>query len=291
MAAAAMLVLLAVDLPDAQAQVEGNRVEFDLTIDDRHIHDDLDGDLRSRQIAEISIKVAERIEKRLDAIGIKNHEVEFDGGRNLRVTAFGNHSEPIIKGAVIPSGRLEIRPVLVNDSPWADLSAALPDNIELRSESGIFRTDRLYLFSFSSSQLWRALQEHSPDGEEFEIFPDGDGWRSLRLGPPAATDGDVQSVRLRRNPAGIPFVALSLSAQAAQEIRSSASSEQVRHLAIVLDGEVVGLHPYSERGFSETLTLDPPTHLSSVEARDNWAMQVAGRLAAPIPVRLVETQE
>ena len=287
----AMIMMFVVfDSSPAQAQTEGNRAEFEVTIDDRHAGDG-DGDLRSRQTAKIAEEVVRRIGKRLDAAGVKSHDVDFDDDRNITVTAYGNHSTPIIKGAVIPSGHLEVRPVLVNDSPWMSLSSELPEDVELKGEPGIFRTDRLYLFAHSASLLDQTLSNYAPEGMDFEIFPHDDGWRSLRLGPTAATESEVQKARLASNPTGLPYVSISLSARAAQSIRSIASAEQVRYLAIILDGEVVALQSFSERNFSETLIVDPPAHLQSTEARDQWATQVAGRLATPIPVQLVETQE
>ncbi len=281
------------DLSAAHAQVEGNRVEFVLTVDriDRDGDAGEDADLRVRRQREVTDEVIDRIEKRLNTVGMNSHNVRATNNRTIRVTVYGNHSEATIKSAIIPSGHLEIRPVLVEDSPWLQVAADLPPEVDLLPEPGSFRTDRLFLFSHSARQLRQTIASLGPENAEFEIFPHDDGWRSIHLGSVAATERDIEAVSIKRNPSGIPYVSVNLSGHAAQRVRSEAASASVRYLAIMVDREVVSLHRFSDRRFSETLDIDPPRHLSSTTARNHWAIQVAGRLASPIPIQLAEIQE
>lgn len=291
--AASLALLLVLDLPTAQAQVEGKRVEFSLTVDRVNNADNSDEDpeLRVRRQREINEEVIRRIETRLEAMGLHSHNVRTGDNRLIRVTVYGRHSEAAIKSAIIPPGRLEIRPVLVDGSPWLNVAAELPPEVDLIPEPGSFRTDRLFLFSHSARHLREAIATLGSEDTQFEVFPHEDGWRTLHLGSVAATERDISDVSISRNPSGIPFVSVTLSSNAAQDVRADAAAGQVRHLAIIVDGEVVALHRFSDRRFSETLDIDPPRHLSSTTARNQWAMQVAGRLAAPLPIRLAEMQE
>lgn len=272
------------------AQARNNRVDFTLTVSP--IEDqEQDPDLRVRRHREVTKEAARRIETRLDAIDVKNSRVRVDDDYNIEITVYGDHSASAIKSALIPTGKLEIRPVLDDVSPWADLADELPDDVEIRTFPGSFRTDRIFLFSHSLQSLRSFVDRVAIGSTIVELFPHDDGWRSLNLGEPIATEDHLSSATIEKTPAGIPFVTVGFDTTAAQQIRSHTSSSGATHLAILLDGEVVSLHRFVARRFSDRLDLEPPDHLRSRHARSQWAIQVAGRLAAPIPVQLVEIQE
>jgi hypothetical protein len=283
-----LLVLSTLDVQEASAR--SNRVDFTIAVaplDD----DEADSDRRVRRHREMAREAARRVELRLEAIDLKNSRVRLDDDHNIRITVYGRHSAQALKSALIPAGKLEVRPVIDDASPWLDIADSLPEGVELRSPAGTFQTDRLFLYAASPGELHDVLDRVSLGSTQVEIYPHDDGWRTINLGPSIAGEGDVESVEIERTPSGIPFVSISFGADAAQKARGQASSRQATHLAIVLDGEVVGLHRFNSRQFSETLALDPPDHLRSRQARQNWSIQVAGRLAAPIPIQLIELQE
>lgn len=273
----------------AQAQTQSRNVEFTLRVESPD--DDADASHRVRRHGEIARIAADRIEMRLDAVGVRNHNVRLTEQNDIRVTVYGRHSADAIKGAVIPPGRVEIRPVITDNSPWGELADILPDEVELRYEPGAFDSNRVFLYSHDIGVL-REFTGRIALGEiEVALYPHDDGWRTVNMGPPLATHRDVEGVQLERTPSAIPFVTTTLNTEAAQRIRAEASQANVRHLAIMIDGELVTMIRFSNRNFSQTLTLDCPDFLRSSEARQQWGIQVAGRLAAPIPITLTELQD
>lgn len=279
-----------VGLPEeAEAQQSGDRrTQFRLIVENPD--DALEGEIRVRRHREMAQMAAERVEKRLATIGVGDYRVRVLPSNDLEVQVFGRHRAETIKSAVIPPGQMDIRPVLVDDTPWMDLEELLPDDIELRAEPGSFQTDRLYLYSPNASSLHSFLGRVSLGAKEIYIFPHRDGWRTLALGESLATERAVEGVSMHRTPSAIPFVRVQLNEEAVDEIRTGARREDARHLAILLDGEIVSLVRFGERHFSSELTLEVPEYLRTSDARSGWAMQVAGRLAAPIPIILAEAE-
>lgn len=296
--AASLALVMVFDLSVADAQSrKDDRVEFTLIVD--RLDDDfgvdeegnVDSSLRVQKHREMANETARRIEQRLDNAGAKNHEVTVDDNHHIDILVFGDHSESAVKSAVIPPGRLEIRPIVVGDSPWLDVEEEFPADVEVRVEPGSFQFDQVFLFAPSADDLRRVIDRHAPQDSDFAVFPYGDGWRTLNLGRVAATHDDVDSANISQNPSGTPFISVELSANASQNVSAYAASVGARNLAIVLDGEIVALHSINHRRRSTTFELDPPDHLRSLDARGHWATQVAGRLGAHIPIRLAEIQE
>ena len=281
--AAALIVvgaaLLVVAPSAAEASTQGQRVEFTVTAN-------TDDDISSRAREKVAERVVEQIKQRLDAMELKHYQVEPIGGSNVEVIVYGDHSPEVIKGGIVPQGELQFRPVLVDSAPWLEVAPQLPEGVEFYHEPGSMRPDSFFLFSTSPAVLREAV-ELVPDGEgSIELFPHEDGWRTLNLGEVVATEDDISSAQVQRNRAGASFVNAELSADAVQRVRSKSSEYAASQLAVVLDGEVVAVMYFSEDSFGERLTVDPPGHLGSPDARAQWAMQVGGRMAASMPVQL-----
>lgn len=274
----------------AEAQSRDNRVDLNIAV--RPVDDDLDdADRRQRRHREIAREAARRLEIRLGVMDLKNFRVQVNDDNDIDVTVYGEHSADAIRGALVPAGELEVRPVIEEGQVWLDLADELPDGVSMRSPSANFQSDRLFLYASSPSPLRRIVERVALGSTMLTVFPHEQGWRTLRLGEALADASDIERVTIEKTPAGIPFVTLEFDSEAAQTTRAQAEADDVTHLAFVLDGEVVGLHRFSSRQFSDSLSLDPPAHLRSRQARHRWAIQVAGRLASPIPVPLVELQE
>ena len=276
-------------MSSAEARSGDRRVNFRLVVENPD--DGTEPEVRARRHQEVARMAAERIEKRLEVIGVGDYRVRVLPSNDLEVNVFGRHSAEAIRSAVIPPGRMEIRAVVVDETPWMDLEEMLPEGVEVRVEPGSFQTDRLYLYSPSAESLHRFLSRVSLGGVgEVMIYPHQEGWRTLNLGAVLATEQDLNRVELKRTPSAIPFVSTHLKTEVTQEIRAAAALENARHLAVILDGEVVSLIRFSGRTFSSEMILEVPEFLRTTEARNGWALQVAGRLAAPLPITLAELE-
>ncbi len=284
-----LLAVVAWGIAPAEASTGGDRVEFTVTVEPGGEQED--EEIRARTRRNVAEEVARRIEHRLEAIDIKHFAVEATGGSDVKITVYGSHDPQVIKGAVVPAGMVEVRPVLVDSNPWLGVAQQLPDGVEFHHEPGSIQTTSFFLYAASPTPLYESIELLDSPDHYMEVFPYEDGWRTLTLGDALATHEDVVDVEMSRDRSGGNFLAATLSADAAQYVRSRASNYGANQLAIIIDGEVVGLKYFSERSFSERMTLDAPDHLQSSDARASWATQVGARLAAPIPVRIAEIED
>jgi hypothetical protein len=117
-----------------------------------------------------------------------------------------------------------------------------------------------------------------------ETFPAAGGWRSLAIGQnEVASRSDLKAARASRSQVGTPFVTLTFQNAIGQ---SGAGERSSRH-AVILDGEVVGI--VESRGDpSAQVSLTYPRQRADLETQRAWARQIAGRLAAPIPIKVVD---
>ena len=283
-----VLALVAVS-PEVDART-GDPVEVSLLIDHRPAEEGERREVVAQRRANINERVATRLEERLDAIGVRYSEVDIDEDHTVTVKVYGDFDDAVIRGAIIPRGKMELRRVRVEDSPWAEVAAELPDQVQYQSPgSGLFRTDWLYLTAPSPSLLAEAIDTWGPSDEDIRIFPQDQGFRTVRLGETVATESHVESASLGRSPAGDPRIAIRLKSAIAHEALDRRGEAGL--LAMVLDEEVVALIPTRRYHRSLTFDLEPPPHLNSPEAKQAWGMQVAGRLSTPMPIRLVELDE
>lgn len=288
-----LFAFLASDAQEAAAQPSPRRVEFTLRVEAPR-GDGGSGveNLETKRDREMAHIAAERIKTRLNAIDVKNYRVQVDNQNRIQVTVYGRDlSAEAIKSAVIPPGELELRAVISGATPWGDILPDLPEGVEIRVEPGAFQTDRTFLYSEDITTLQHLLSRISLGQTEVTIFPFRNGWRTVLMGPSLGSHHDVLETSLNQTPSAIPFVTVQLTADATSRVRAGASQVEARHLAILLDGELVAMPRFIERQFDDELTLDCPDFFRSSEARRHWAMQVAGRLAVPIPVTLIESKE
>lgn len=231
---------------------------------------------------------AKRVRKRLETARVKHFSVEIDKPHTLRISAHGGISEGLLAGIVVPQGHFELRPVERIGQKWTRSTNALPEGVELRQIEGSVSPNDAYLWSASRRSLHRAMASASFDGVELFSYPAANGWRTLALGESVADHGDIGEASIQEGKTGEPYVRLQFD-KAISTVH--VSHRKRRQWAAVLDGEVVATFTRDDESFSGNLNLTAPDHLNSEPARRAWAQQVAGRLAAPIAVQIVELDE
>lgn len=242
---------------------------------------------------------ARHIRTRLKAAEIKDFSVTRSGLSTILVRVRGHVAREVITGIVVPRGQLELRPVQPAGAYWLRASAALPAGVQLRQEQGSLDADQAYLWSADAQTLRDALQVleasagpgiAAPGGAlKFAIYPDDAGWRSLALSSPIATHRDVASASIRQGKTGEPFVQLLFQNDLGHAFQANtAVSADASSWAVLLDGEVVSLLSSRAQNLGNSLNIKAPAPLRTRSARQAWAQQVAGRLAAHIPVALIE---
>jgi|GEM_PF-6108029 len=253
----------------------------------------------AQKTAELTQLSARRIRERLKAAEIKDFSVTSSNSGAILVRVRGHVAREVITGIVVPRGRLELRPVEPAGVYWVRASAALPAGIKVRQEPGSLDANHAYLWSADEQTLRDALQvlESSAGQNEvapgaplkFAVYPDDAGWRSLALSPPIATHQDVASASMRQGKTGEPFVQLLFQKDLGDALQANAAlSAHANSWAVLLDGEVVSLLSSGAQNLGNSLNIKAPAPLRTRSARHAWAQQVAGRLAAYIPVPLIE---
>ncbi|MBA2665377.1 MAG: hypothetical protein H0U74_24020 [Bradymonadaceae bacterium] len=248
-------------------------------------------EIRRLKHTEMARMASERIERRLSHAGVKDFRVEVEPHGILRVTAHSSMDSDTIAGIVIPRGQMELRPLVATGSDWTSIADAIPSDIELRQDIDSLDAQNAYLWSNRREVLESFVNRISLGEAQVFVYPDEGGWRSLTLGPSLANHNDLQQVHRKTTPSGVPFVLLELRDDVAHRMRQSLQISESSHLAVVLDGEIVATLRFSAERISSHLELSCPPHLRNSRAQNTWVTQVAGRLAAPIPIVLAELKE
>lgn len=240
-------------------------------------------------LAEITTEAAERIRQRMRAAEIKHWDVVTSGRNHIRVSVYGRYSRGRLASILVPTGDMSIRPVLSVGDEWTERIARVPDGVELRQPDESMRADAAFLWSRSRRVLREVVQDVPLPGVDVDVYPYKGGWRTVALGTVVATHKSVRKASIERGGGGDAYVRLQLDATSAPE-RTNRHSVGSRW-ALVLDGEVVRVWQEASDTLDTAINLRPPSHLGSKEARLIWSQQVAGRLAAYIPVPLVEVED
>lgn len=254
----------------------------------------------AEKAAEMTQLTARRIRTRLKAAGIKDFSVTSAQSRSILVRVRGNTSRQVVAGIVVPRGRMELRPIEPAGTRWVRALADLPVGVELRQKQGSFDANQAYLWSADAEKLHSVLRflENNPSrniisagsGLKFTVFPDtGGGWRTLTLSAPIATHDDVASASIRQGKTGESYVQLLFENDLSDALLpNGALTDDAALWAVLLDGEVVSVLGSRAHHLGSSLNITAPEQLGTRDARQAWAQQVAGRLAAYIPVPLIE---
>lgn len=228
----------------------------------------------------------ERLEKRLTAAQIKEYEVDVVDSTTLTVETGVERDPAWMKALLTSPGELSIH-VRIHDKPdWMTLARTMPDGLEIRGSKST------YVWSASRGRLEKWIARIALSDATVRVFPEDNGFRTVTLGERVGTRADVRDVRVARSDTGVPFVEMTLQSRVAGRLAAEPRSE-VQEVAVVLDGEVIGFVRTKTLKSQNRLRLPVPRGAvaDSREARTAWVNQVAGRLAAPLPIPIAVIEE
>ena len=279
-----MLVGLAV-VGSAMAKEPAGVVE--LTVD-VPAPESVKGKLREATREEIAKEVVKRIRTRVEAAEVKFQSVRMADNSTIEITADGDIGRELLVGIALPPGSFEFRPVKSAGADWLQLIGEMPPGVELRQGEKLDEKDA-FVFSESRSKLESFISKISLSEYDVHVFSTKEGWRTVALGEPAFSQENVRSGEIRQVQTGAPYVSLEVDGDGTHRFEAIKTEHEGR-FAAVLDGEVVSVVEGS--AFSGgTLNLSAPENLSGKESLMRWARQVAGRLASPIPVKLIPIED
>lgn len=231
-------------------------------------------------------QAGERLEKRFAAAAVKEYELRYSSPTTLVVETGWDHNKGWMEALMTSPGKLEIRRVTPDRPQWLGLVRTLPDGIELRGD------EPPHVWSANRRQLQKFLSRVTLPNGALEVFPDDGGFRSVSLGEIVATERQLRSAEARQSATGESFVALTFHDAVGASLAAAHVSE-VENVALVLDGELVGFVPaksFLDRSLVRVAVPDGAVP-NDRSQRDLWARQVAGRLAAPLPIAIAVLKE
>lgn len=277
------LLLFALLLIAPQGASANGRVVYRLAIKPPPLVAAADGEARLAfaRVAE------ERIRARLEAAGVKEHLLKVQDATTLTLETGYNHERPWMVALLTARGHLEVRPVVEGKPDWLQLARTVPAGIELRGDNPP------YLWAASRRRLQTWLKRISLADAVVKVFPDeGGGYRSISLGKEYGTHRDIADVTVHQSTTGAPFVSLEFDPAVGARLAASGASD-VQRVAIVLDGDVIGFARAKSLMSQTPVRISVPSGAVSDDrkARHLWVRQVAGRLAAPLPIPIAVLQE
>lgn len=276
-----VFVVLTVVLPTLALAADG--VKWTLTLGDP-LRDTMGPSSERRQkMAELA---ATRLERRLKVAQVNDAVVKRLASGDLTVAFKARQPEDWYRGLLLSPGTVEIRPVLADGFNWMQLAAELPPAVELRG----LNPQPDYIWSADRTTLESVVRRTAAPAMVFSVGPAEVGWRSYALGTVNVLKGEeLRDARVSRSGAGNSYVSLGVATTVADRLAAAELSE-VKEWAVVLDGEVVCLVS-KDALLTGKLELTAPVRLTNREDSAAWARQVAGRMAAPIPVPIAVLQE
>ncbi len=228
---------------------------------------------------------AERLRRRLTAAGIKEFELSVTDPATLRLETGVEKSSAWMEALIASPGKFELLPLASEDPPWLELARTIPEGVEIRG------METPYVWSADRAKLTSWLRRIATGKLRVELFPEDGGFRTISLQEAVATESAVRSVKVEST-RGSKFVRVVLDPRLRAQLAARAESG-VERFAMVLDGELIGFGSFKELESRGWLRLAPPPGAvsDSRELVDDWVHQVAGRLAAPMPVPVAVLEE
>ena len=224
--------------------------------------------------------------KRLRAAGIKEFSLTVVDASTLHFETGVDRDEGWMAALLTAPGSLQLRPVRAGVPNWVELASSLPVGVEIRGEK------EPWLWAPQRDLLEPWLARVSLAGVTIETMPDEGGVRTISLGETLGTERGVRDVRVDRSTTGAPYLEVTLDGATGARLAALAGSG-VEQVAIVLDGEVIGVVRTSTLRADQRLRISVPDGATADTRtlRQAWVEQVAGRLAAPFPVPIAVLKE
>jgi len=224
--------------------------------------------------AHLNTMVLAVYQKRLEAAGMRGSQIKHQGA-NLHLSIPRKWERAFIDAIVHAPGRLEIRALAPMDVDWVQGASRLPEGLEIRG------SNEPYLWSASRSLLDRIASESSNESVQVVVSGDEGGWRTYTGSTVLGVEGDIVQSRRDRSPNGGYFVSIRFRSTMVDRLATPGFLD-VKTWLVILDGEVLGLVSSASLA-TGTIEISAPSSLS-VERQRLWVNQVAGRLAAPLPI-------
>lgn len=239
--------------------------------------------LKRKQLAQT---VAKRIKRRLFAAGVKSATVKPGLHGEIAINVIGKkYTKSWLESIVVPPGQLGIHPRVDAGDWWKDLTSDLPKGVRLRQPRGQ-DASQAYLWSTDDKVLRGYLKRITLPDVRLGVLPHKKGWRSVVYKAPVLNEAYLNQASAVTSKTGRPFVALTFKNKA-QTVWAKQTAKQY---VVVLDGEVLSSMGKPSATTNLQLKLMCPG-IQLIKAQRTCVRQITGRLAAPIPIRLVTLKE
>lgn len=213
-------------------------------------------------------------QKRFDAAGVRGMQIT-EKGLDLQLEIPRKWKRPFIESLVHAPGRLEVRGDTPMGLDWVQQASQLPEGVEIRGES------TPYLWSANRSLLDRVAQQFSDENLMIVVARDRDGWRTHTAGITLGNVTHLAESKWDRSVHGGYFVKMRFQTTMVDRLATTGFLD-VKNWLVILDGEVLGQISTASLA-TGSIELSAPALMSSQQQRF-WVSQVAGRLAAPLPI-------
>lgn len=226
-----------------------------------------------------------RLKSRLETAGVSDAVVKKQPSGDLTVEFRPKQPLSWYKALLLSPGVIEFRPIFAHGFNWMSVAGELPADVEFRGDNP--QPD--YLWASERTPLELAVKRIMSNDFSFVVGPAERGWRTYTLGKSINGPDELKRVKVRKSSGGLAYVTFSVPTSMVDRLAAPELSE-VKEWAIVLDGEVVQVVS-RETLATGKLEMTAPQRLTSREDTAGWARQVAGRMAASMPIPIAVLQE
>lgn len=213
-------------------------------------------------------------QKRFDAAGVRGMQIT-EKGSDLHLSIPRKWKKPFIESLVYAPGRLEVRADTPLGHDWVRLASGLPEGVEIRGEN------TPYLWSADRSLLDRVAERYTDEDQMVVVARARDGWRTHTAGLTLGNVSHLAESKWDRSVNGGYFVRMRFQNTMVDRLATTGFLD-VKNWLVILDGEVLGQISTASLA-TGSIELSAPALMSSEQQRF-WVSQVAGRLAAPLPI-------
>lgn len=224
--------------------------------------------------AHLNQMVLEALQKRTEAAGMRGTQVT-NAGSDLKISVPKKWKRSFIDPIVLAPGRLEVRALSPMAVDWVQKASQLPVGVELRGAAEPF------LWSADRRILDQVAEKFSTPTEMVVVAKHPEGWRTYSGTQVLGREADIDVAKADRSPNGGAFISIRFRTSMVDRLATPAFLD-VKTWLVILDGEVLGLVSSTALA-TGSIELSAPVSLPS-DGQRQWVSQVAGRLAAPLPI-------